>query len=196
MAWDDRIGPKFLFPGVGYGGSCFPKDVQAIIATAAGHGMELSILDAVENVNNTQKQLMGRQVLEHFGGSVDGKTVALWGLSFKPETDDVREAPAKAIADVLLSGGARLQLHDPVARQTFKELLPPSDRVVYFERNYDAARGADALVLVTEWKAYRSPDFRRLKELMHQPALFDGRNIWDPDYVRQLGFTYVSIGRP
>jgi UDPglucose 6-dehydrogenase len=196
MAWDDRIGSKFLFPGVGYGGSCFPKDVQAIIATAAGHNMELSILDAVENVNNAQKQLMGRKVLEHFGGSADGKTVALWGLSFKPETDDVREAPAKAIADLLLAGGARLQLHDPVARETFKELLPPSDRVVYSERNYDAARGADALVLVTEWKAYRSPDFRRLKELMRQPALFDGRNIWDPNYVRQLGFEYVSIGRP
>jgi UDPglucose 6-dehydrogenase len=196
MAWDDRIGAKFLFPGVGYGGSCFPKDVQAIIATAVEHGMELSILRAVESVNTAQKQLMGRQVLEHFGGSAAGKTVALWGLSFKPETDDVREAPAKAIADILLAGGARLRLHDPVAQETFKEPLPPSDRVVYCERNYDAAKGADALVLVTEWKAYRSPDFRRLKELMRQPALFDGRNIWDPDYVRGLGFAYVSIGRP
>jgi len=196
MAWDERIGARFLFPGVGYGGSCFPKDVKAIISTAREVGLEPKILQAVEDVNAQQKQLLARMVLDHFGGSAKGLTVAIWGLSFKPKTDDVREAPAKAIADVLLAAGATVRLHDPVARETFQAELPPSERVVYCANNYDAVKGADALCLVTEWPAYRRPDFRKIKELMRRPVLFDGRNIWEPEFVRELGFHYACIGRP
>ncbi len=196
MAWDERIGSRFLFPGVGYGGSCFPKDVKAILSTAAEKGLDLQILGAVERVNEAQKQLLGRMVLEHFGGSAKDLTVALWGLAFKPRTDDVREAPAKAIAEILLEAGATVRLHDPVARETFKAELPPSERVIYCEGNYDAVEGADALLLVTEWPSYRRPDFRRVKSLMRQPVLFDGRNIWEPEFVREMGFFYASIGRP
>jgi UDPglucose 6-dehydrogenase len=195
MAWDERIGSRFLFPGVGYGGSCFPKDVKAILSTAQEHEMELCILRAVEAVNSQQKALLAHMTLQHFGGRTEGLTVALWGLAFKPKTDDVREAPAKAIADVLLAAGATLRLHDPVARKTFAAELPPSSRVVYCDHNYDAAAGADALLLVTEWPEYRRPDFRRIKELMRHPVLFDGRNIWEPEIVRELGFHYACIGR-
>jgi UDPglucose 6-dehydrogenase len=196
MAWDERIGSRFLFPGVGYGGSCFPKDVKAIISTAEEHRLSLQILKAVEQVNDAQKALLARLVLDHFGGRGEGLTIALWGLAFKPKTDDVREAPARAIADVLLAAGASLRLHDPVARGTFAAELPPSDRVTYCESNYDAAAGADALLLVTEWPAYRRPDFRRIKQLLRQPVLFDGRNIWEPEFVREMGFHYACIGRP
>ena len=195
MGWDERIGSRFLFPGVGYGGSCFPKDVKAIIATANDHGIALEILDAVERVNELQKELLADYVLEHFGGDAKGKVVALWGLAFKPNTDDVREAPALTVAQKLLDAGASLRLHDPVAHHTFLEKLPASERVVYCERNYDAAEGADALCLITEWPAYRRPDFRRIKELMHGAAIFDGRNIWQPEIVREFGFSYVGIGR-
>lgn len=196
MAWDERIGARFLFPGVGYGGSCFPKDVKAIIATAQESGTDLQIMKAVEDVNYQQKQLLARMVLKHFDGSAKNLTIALWGLAFKPKTDDVREAPAKAIAELLLEAGATLRLHDPVATQTFRQELPPSDRVIYCDRNYDAVKDADALLLVTEWPAYRRPDFRRIKQLMRQPVLFDGRNIWEPEFVRELGFHYTCIGRP
>jgi UDPglucose 6-dehydrogenase len=195
MAWDERIGSRFLFPGVGYGGSCFPKDVKAIIATAREHGLEPKILQSVEDVNTAQKTLLARMALQHFGGG-KGLTFALWGLAFKPRTDDVREAPARAIAELLLEAGASLRLHDPVARETFAAELPPSPRVTYCQSNYEAAQGADALLLVTEWPAYRRPDFRRLKELMRKPVLLDGRNIWEPDIVRELGFHYACIGRP
>ncbi len=196
MAWDDRIGSRFLFPGVGYGGSCFPKDVKAILSTAQEAGLDLQVLRSVEAVNIWQKELLARMVLEHFGGSGKGLTVALWGLSFKPRTDDVREAPAKAIAEKLLAEGATLRLHDPVARQTFSQEIPPSERVIYCEGNYDAVKEADALLLVTEWPAYRRPDFRRIKELMRRPVLFDGRNIWEPEILREMGFHYACVGRP
>jgi UDPglucose 6-dehydrogenase len=195
MAWDERIGSRFLFPGVGYGGSCFPKDVKAIISTAREHEMKLSILEAVEDVNESQKQHMAKQVLAHFEGKAEGLTVALWGLSFKPHTDDVREAPAMTIARQLLDHGATLRLHDPVARETFKVELPASDRVIYCDHNYDAVENADALVLVTEWPAYRRPDWQRIKASMRGTALFDGRNIWTPDLLREMGFSYVGIGR-
>jgi UDPglucose 6-dehydrogenase len=196
MAWDDRIGTKFLFPGVGYGGACFPKDVQAILSTAKGHGIPLKVLYAVEEVNRQQKRVMALRLLEHFGGTVKGLVVALWGLAFKPDTDDVREAPAKVIADILLEAGATLRLHDPQARETFAQILPPSPQAIYCDNNYDAVSGADALILCTEWRMYRSPDFRRIKGLMKQPVLFDGRNMWDPQDMRELGFSYSSIGRP
>ena len=196
MALDERIGSRFLFPGVGYGGSCFPKDVKAIIATGAEYGLQLKVLTAVEEVNEQQKELLADMTIEHFGGSMKGLTVAIWGLAFKPRTDDVREAPAKTIADKLLAAGATLRLHDPVARETFSQELPPSDRVVYYDNNYEAATGADVLLLCTEWHAYRTPDFRRVKELMRQPVIFDGRNIWHPEYMREMGFHYACIGRP
>ena len=196
MASDDRIGSRFLFPGVGYGGSCFPKDVKAIIATGQEHGLELKVLQAVEEVNERQKRLLGEMAIAHFGGSMEQRTVALWGLAFKPRTDDVREAPAMSIARELLAAGASLRLHDPVARQTFSEELPPSDRVTYCDDNYDAVQGADALMLVTEWHAYRAPDFDRIKELMRQAVIFDGRNIWSPEDLRKAGFHYQCIGRP
>ena len=196
VACDERIGSKFLFPGVGYGGSCFPKDVKAIIATAEEHDIKLQVLTAVEEVNNKQKELLADMTLEHFKGSMEGLTVALWGLAFKPRTDDVREAPAATIAHKLLAAGATLRLHDPVAHKTFSEELPPSDRVTYCDNNYDAVTGADALLLVTEWHVYRTPDFRRIKQLMRQPVIFDGRNIWHPHYMRELGFHYACIGRP
>jgi UDPglucose 6-dehydrogenase len=196
MTWDERIGSRFLFPGVGYGGSCFPKDVQAIISTAAEHGVSLQILEAVEDVNQRQKRLLAERVLAHFGNrSAEKLAIALWGLAFKPHTDDVREAPALTIARRLLDAGTSLRLHDPVARQTFARELPASDRVVYYDNNYDAAKGADALLLITEWPAYCRPDFRRLKQLMRTPVLFDGRNQWDPRVVRELGFQYSGIGR-
>ncbi len=196
MALDDRIGSRFLFPGAGYGGSCFPKDVKAIIATGKDYGLELKVCNAVEEVNERQKALLAKMVLEHFGPDLEGLTIALWGLAFKPRTDDVREAPAETIAKLLLEAGANLRVHDPEALETFKETIPASDRVVYCDRNYEAADGADALLLVTEWQPYRTPDFKRLKQLLKQPVIFDGRNIWKPEYVRELGFTYKSIGRP
>jgi UDPglucose 6-dehydrogenase len=195
MGWDERIGSRFLFPGVGYGGSCFPKDVKAIISTAREHDVVLSILESVEDVNERQKKLLAQYVIEHFGGDVKGKVVALWGLAFKPRTDDVREAPALTIANTLLEAGATLRLHDPVARETFSEKLPPRDGVTYCDHNYDAVEGADALCLVTEWPAYRRPDFRRVKELMRGDVLFDGRNIWAPEVVGEFGFSYYGIGR-
>ncbi|MBW2737167.1 MAG: UDP-glucose/GDP-mannose dehydrogenase family protein, partial [Deltaproteobacteria bacterium] len=195
MGWDERIGPRFLFPGVGYGGSCFPKDVKAIISTAKEHGVSLSILESVEDVNALQKELLADYVIEHFAGKAQGKVVTLWGLAFKPKTDDVREAPALTIAKKLLDAGCTVRLHDPVARGTFSELLPPSETVVYCDNNYEAAQGADALCLVTEWPAYRRPDFRRMKEEMRGNALFDGRNIWTPEHVHELGFSYQGIGR-
>ncbi|MCC6749391.1 MAG: UDP-glucose/GDP-mannose dehydrogenase family protein [Deltaproteobacteria bacterium] len=195
MAWDERIGPKFLFPGVGYGGSCFPKDVKAIISTAEEHGASLNILKSVEAANERQKRLLAELVLAELGGKADGKVVALWGLAFKPQTDDVREAPARTICKLLLDAGATVRLHDPVARQTFAADLPPSNRVIYCDSNYDAALGADALLLVTEWPAYRRPDFRRVKSMMRTPSLYDGRNIWDAEMVRGLGFRYVGIGQ-
>lgn len=195
MAWDDRIGQRFLFPGVGYGGSCFPKDVNAIISTAREQGARLQILEAVDEVNEQQKGLLAEQVLEKFPDPAK-LVVALWGLAFKPRTDDVREAPAMTIALKLLDAGATLRLHDPVARDTFAAELPPSDRVIYCKNNYDAVDGAHALLLVTEWPAYRRPDFRRIMDLMVEPHLFDGRNIWDPKIVRDMGFSYFGIGRP
>ena len=197
MAWDERIGSRFLFPGVGYGGSCFPKDVRAIMSTAEAQGLQLSILSAVERVNDEQKRLLAKRVLARFANTpAQDIVVALWGLAFKPQTDDVREAPALTIATALSEAGMTLHLHDPVARECFEQQLPASEKIRYFDNNYEAASGADALLLVTEWPAYRRPDFRRLKDSLRQPILFDGRNQWNPALVRELGFEYSGIGRP
>jgi UDPglucose 6-dehydrogenase len=193
MGMDPRIGPKFLFPGVGFGGSCFPKDVRAAIATARAHDGSLEILEAVDRVNERQKALLGDKIIRHFGGSLAGKVVAVWGLAFKPGTDDVREAPALAVIERLLGAGARVQAHDPVANESARKIL--GDRVRYFEHNYDAADGADALALCTEWHQFRRPNFKRLLERMRGAHLFDGRNVWEPQEAQALGFTYEGIGR-
>jgi UDPglucose 6-dehydrogenase len=190
---DPRIGPKFLFPGPGFGGSCFPKDISALLHAGRAAGMELEMVKATEVVNARQKKVLGKKVLGHFGGSLEGKTVAVWGLAFKPQTDDIREAPALTLLDDLIGAGARVQAHDPQAMPPVKEKY--GDKVHFAEGMYAAAEGADALALVTEWHEYRTPDFQRLKKLMRTPSLFDGRNMWVPEEVRELGFFYTGIGR-
>ena len=189
---DERIGFHFLFPGVGYGGSCFPKDVKALIHFAANKNYEFKILRAVESVNAYQKTRLLAKMRQHFG-SLKGKTVAVWGLAFKPRTDDMREAPALALIDGLLAAGARVQAYDPEAIRVAKGLL--GGRVTFASGNYEALRGADCLAIVTEWSEFRRPDFARMRKLMRTPVIFDGRNIYTPQQMQQNGFTYYSIGR-
>jgi UDPglucose 6-dehydrogenase len=191
---DSRIGPKFLFPGPGFGGSCFPKDISALQKTANKVGYDLAVVRAVEDVNARQKKVLGQKVVTHFGGSLAGRTIAVWGLAFKPQTDDIRESPALQLIDDLLAAGATVNAHDPEAMPNVKAIY--GDRVRFADTMYGAAEGADALALVTEWHEYRSPDFQRLAKLLKAPVLFDGRNMWVPDEVRGLGFTYRGIGRP
>lgn len=190
---DVRIGTKFLFPGPGYGGSCFPKDVAALVQTARAHGHELEIVQAVERVNARQKHLLGTKVRQHFGEKLGGRMIAVWGLAFKPETDDIREAPAITLIEDLLAAGATVRAHDPQAMPNIRAIF--GDRITFCETMYEAATGADALVLVTEWHEYRRPDFDRIKRLLKNAAMFDGRNIWNPDELRSLGFWYTGIGR-
>jgi UDPglucose 6-dehydrogenase len=193
---DSRIGMSFIFPGIGYGGSCFPKDVQALIRTGKDHGVELKISRAVEDVNKDQKLLMVRKVLEHYGADgVRGKTFAVWGLAFKPKTDDVREAPALTICAELLRLGARVKAFDPEANETFEASFGARDGIEYVQNNYEALRGADALMVCTEWNAFRQPNFARIKEELSRPIVFDGRNIYDPEDMRGHGFVYYSVGR-
>ncbi len=189
---DSRIGQSFLFPGIGYGGSCFPKDVKALMRTAQHAGCQLSVVEAVDRANDFQKSVLVPRVAEHLGG-LGGKVVALWGLAFKPRTDDMREAPALAIVDALLAGGATIRVYDPKAMPAARRAL--EERVTYCARSYDAVEGADALILVTEWGEFREPDFGRLKALMRHPAIFDGRNVFKPEHVREAGFHYEGIGR-
>jgi len=191
---DPRIGPKFLFPGPGFGGSCFPKDLSALLFAAEKVGYDLALVRATEEVNARQKKVLGGKVVRHFGGSLTGRKVAVWGLAFKPQTDDIRESPALQLVDDLLAAGASVHAHDPQAMPNVKAIY--GDRVAFADQMYVAAEGADALVLVTEWHEYRTPDFNRLHKLMKVPALFDGRNMWVPDEVRELGFSYAGIGRP
>jgi UDPglucose 6-dehydrogenase len=193
MGSDARIGPKFLFAGPGFGGSCFPKDLRAAISTGREVGYRLEILDAVVAVNERQKQRLGQKILGHFGDDLTGKRIALWGLAFKPGTDDVREAPALVLAEQLLAAGATVCGTDPVAIDAVRKVL--GDRIAYEENNYECARGADALALVTEWHEFRRPSFDRLKSLMRQTVLFDGRNVWNPGELRAAGFTYYGMGR-
>lgn len=194
MGADKRIGYPFLFPGVGYGGSCFPKDVKALITTAREYGLEFDLLRAVERTNEKQKKLLVAKALKHFGGSVDGKTFAVWGLAFKPKTDDMREAPSIEIIEGLAAKGAKVKAFDPVATETAKRAL--KDRCQYMEKPYDALEGVDALFVVTEWNDFRNVDFGRMKSMMKQPVVFDGRNIYSPAKLREAGFTYYGIGRP
>ncbi len=190
---DKRIGPQFLFPGVGYGGSCFPKDVRAIIRTAMEYDIRMKILESVHEVNEYQKNLLAEKLLAHFQGDLKGKTIALWGLAFKPRTDDVREAPSLTIIETLLKKGAKVVAYDPKAVKTTKAVL--GDRIEYNSDQYQALEGAEALMLVTEWNEFREPDYELMKSLMKDTVIFDGRNIWSPKKMVNRGFTYYCIGR-
>ena len=190
---DGRIGPAFLFPGPGYGGSCFPKDVKALIRTAREGAVDLDVLEAVEAANARQKRKLGRKLLALFDGSLGGRTIAVWGLAFKARTDDMRESPAIDLIETLLANGASVKAHDPEALASARRIF--GDRITYTERMYDALEGADALAIVTEWLEFRNPDFARMRRLMSRPVVVDGRNLYAPERMRALGFTYHSIGR-
>ncbi|MCB5230439.1 MAG: UDP-glucose/GDP-mannose dehydrogenase family protein [Candidatus Cloacimonas sp.] len=192
---DTRIGYKFIYPGVGYGGSCFPKDVKALIKTGVDNGYRLKILSAVEEVNFNQKKVLVDKVKQHFGENLTGKTFGVWGLSFKPQTDDMREAPSIVIINALTAAGAKIQAYDPIAMTEAKRVFAGNDKITYTENSYDAAQNADALLLITEWHQFRYPDFARIKEALKTPVIFDGRNQYDPDEMKKLGFTHYSIGR-
>jgi UDPglucose 6-dehydrogenase len=194
IASDRRIGPAFLFPGIGYGGSCFPKDVKAVIRFSADRKYRFRILDAVERVNEAQKLRLLTRVDRLLGKNLRGKTIALWGLAFKPRTDDMREAPAVPIIKGLLERGAKVRAFDPEARDSARRIFGTT--ITYARSAYDALKEAEALLVVTEWNEFREPDFKRMKRAMKSPVIIDGRNIFDPRQIRDLGFTYSSIGRP
>ncbi|MEQ8459907.1 MAG: UDP-glucose/GDP-mannose dehydrogenase family protein [Sandaracinaceae bacterium] len=189
---DDRIGSKFLYAGPGYGGSCFPKDVKALVHTARDHGLELDLAAATDKVNVRQKGILFRKLKQHFDGDVRGKRVAIWGIAFKPRTDDLRESPALTLIDALLADGATVVAHDPEGAANAKDLY--GDKIEIADDAYTATEGADALVLCTEWRQYQNPDFERLKELLNRPLLLDGRNIWSGYGTRKMGFTYEGVG--
>jgi len=193
IGFDSRIGFKFLFPGVGYGGSCFPKDVKALIRTSHEHGAPTRILEAVEEVNESQKRLLAEKVIGHFGEDLSGLTFAAWGLAFKPRTDDMREAPSITIIETLLEKGAAIKAYDPEAINKAREIL--GDRIEYAQSAYEALEGADALLLITEWKEFHRPNFERMLSLMKQPVVFDGRNVYDHRNMVKRGFVYYGIGR-
>jgi UDPglucose 6-dehydrogenase len=194
IGFDRRIGHYFLFPGVGYGGSCFPKDVRAVIRTAEEHQMNFSLLREVEAVNEQQKHLLVKKVQAHFSADLRGHKFAIWGLAFKPRTDDMREAPAIVIIEELLKSGAEIAVHDPEALTRAQEVF--GNRISYHRVNYDALAGANALLIVTEWNEFRRPDFARMRKTMKTPIIFDGRNLYEPTVMRQEGFSYYPIGRP
>ncbi len=190
---DKRIGHAFLFPGVGFGGSCFPKDVRALINTGLENDLPLEMLAATDRVNERQKHYVSAKIMARFGSHLGGRIFAVWGLAFKPKTDDVREAPALTIIEDLLHAGAKIHVYDPEGMKNARHHL--GERVTYCQSNYEACEGADALVVVTEWNEFRRPDFERIKTLLKQPVVFDGRNIYDPARMRDYGFEHVCIGR-
>jgi UDPglucose 6-dehydrogenase len=190
---DARIGFQFLFPGAGYGGSCFPKDVRALLSTARGLEVPALLMQAVDAVNEAQKRTLVRKIRKHYGGNLKGKTLAIWGLAFKPRTDDVREAPALTLIDALLADGVGLRVHDPEAMANVRALY--GDKLTYCKRAYEALEGADGLAIVTEWQEFRHPDFGIIKKLLRDPVIFDGRNLYEPATMSGLGFTYYGIGR-
>jgi len=192
---DQRIGYSFIYAGLGYGGSCFPKDVKALVRTAAEHGVDAELVRAVETVNERQKRVMVDKIVNHFGGDLAGRTFALWGLAFKPNTDDMRDAPSRVLIDALTAAGATVRAYDPEAGDEARRIYPDRPGIEIVDDAYAAADGADGLVLVTEWRVFRSPDFGRLKELLNQPVLFDGRNLYDPAMLAREGFTHYGIGR-
>lgn len=191
---DTRIGNKFIYPGIGYGGSCFPKDVQALIRTGSDNKYSLEILKAVESVNNKQKSVLFDKIKNHYNGSLKGKTFAVWGLSFKPQTDDMREAPSVVIIEKLLGEGAQVKAYDPVAMKEAKHKL--GDQISYGKDSYDALLDADALLVITEWPEFRIPNFKVIERLLRNKVIFDGRNIYEPTEMKEMGYTYYSIGRP
>ena len=190
---DPRIGNKFLFAGCGFGGSCFPKDLRALIHTGREHDVQLTVVDAVERANERQKRTLGRRILNHFGSNLEGKKIAIWGLAFKPETDDIRESPALTLIEQVRDAGAKVAAYDPEAMANVRALL--GDTIELAADPYAAATDADALVLVTEWHELRSLDYQKLTQRMRTPVLFDGRNVWSPDEARRAGFVYYGIGR-
>ncbi len=193
MGSDTRIGKRFLFPGVGYGGSCFPKDVQALAKTADENEYDFKILKSVMNVNNLQKEILSDKIISYFDGNIEGKTIGVWGLAFKPNTDDIREAPAITIISRLLNKGAKIKAFDPEAMPNFKNQITAD--ITYCDNQYDAIKGVDALAIITEWSVFRMPDFSRLKNEMNAPAIFDGRNVFSVEDMKEKGFYYESIGR-
>ena len=190
---DARIGFQFLFPGAGFGGSCFPKDVSALVHMAQKLKVPVHLVEAVARVNQAQKQILAQKIRQHFGSNLKGKCLAIWGLAFKPRTDDIREAPALCLIDAMLEEGVRLQVHDPEALAGVRALY--GDRLIYCDRPYGALEETDGLAIVTEWQEFRRPDFALMRRLMRGPVIFDGRNIFEPKTVRALGFTYYGIGR-
>ncbi|MHB1686519.1 MAG: UDP-glucose dehydrogenase family protein [Ignavibacteriaceae bacterium] len=190
---DSRIGKRFLFPGVGYGGSCFPKDVVALVNTANENNYDFKILKSVISVNKNQIELFFKKITEHYGGKISGKHFALWGLAFKPNTDDVREAPSISLIKNLLDSGAKVSAFDPEAVETTKTIL--GNKIIYAENSYKALEGADALIIVTEWNEFRNPDFGKIKSLLKEPVIFDGRNLYDVDKMKSNKFIYYSVGR-
>jgi UDPglucose 6-dehydrogenase len=192
---DPRIGYHFLYPGAGYGGSCFPKDVKALIRTGTEHDTDLQVLAAVERVNDRQKQVLGAKIVARFGERLDGRRIAVWGLAFKPNTDDMREAPSRVLIADLLARGAEVAAYDPVAMDEARRLLPEAATLRYAASPLDAVQGADALAIVTEWREFRSPDFEGMKAAMRAPVIFDGRNLYEPADIRAEGFEYHAIGR-
>jgi UDPglucose 6-dehydrogenase len=193
MGTDRRIGSQFLFPGVGYGGSCFPKDVQALVHSAADNKIDFTLLKATDEVNREQKGLLVDRVKQHFGDDLKGRTFAIWGLAFKPRTDDMREAPSLVVIEELLKAGAKVQVHDPEALENARRIF--GDRIGYHRTNYEALSGADALLILTEWNEFRHPNFQRIRAELKEPIIFDGRNLYDPSLMKALEFRYYSIGR-
>jgi UDPglucose 6-dehydrogenase len=198
MGSDRRIGPYFIFPGAGYGGSCFPKDVKALIKTAAEHNQDLRVLKAVEEVNENQKVILVDKIKKYFDGDIKGKTFAMWGLAFKPNTDDMREAPAISMIHALVNEGAKIHAHDPEAHHEaqwrFEDII--DKELTLYNKRYDALEGTDALIIMTEWNAFREPDFYLIKEIMKNAVIFDGRNLYNPERMEKMEIDYISIGRP
>lgn len=193
---DSRIGYKFIYPGVGYGGSCFPKDIKALIHMSSAVAYDSRILKAVEAVNQDQKHLLVQKLISHFGQNLQGKTFAVWGLAFKPQTDDMREAPATVIIRALIAAGAKVRAFDPVAMNEAKRILGNLEGFILCSDEYEALKGADAMLLITEWRQFRYPDFKRIKAELKEAVIFDGRNQYEPKALREMGFTYYGIGRP
>jgi UDPglucose 6-dehydrogenase len=193
MGTDTRIGKRFLFAGIGYGGSCFPKDVNALIKTSVEHNSEMRLLKLVDQINKEQKMVLVKKVLNHFDEKIQGRTFGIWGLSFKPNTDDMREAPSIVIIESLFDLGAKVKAYDPAANENAKSIF--KDKVEFHEDQYDAVKDADALLVLTEWNEFRNPDFDKVKGLLKNPVIFDGRNVYDKETAYEYDFTYYSVGR-
>jgi UDPglucose 6-dehydrogenase len=192
---DPRIGYHFIYPGCGYGGSCFPKDVKALVASSGAAGYQAEMLKAVETVNERQKHVLFEKIERFFEGDLEGKVIALWGLAFKPNTDDMREASSRVLMEALWGAGARVRAYDPAAGSEVRRIYGPRDDLVICESAEEAIQGANVLAIVTEWREFRSPDFERLRSTLREPTIFDGRNLYDPATLKALGFRYYGIGR-